>query len=164
MKIGDVIIRPVRPSDNSRLAEIIREILEEMQVPKKGSTYEDESLKTMYESFQQKGAAYFVVEHKAKLLGGGGIVHLKDAAIDICELQKMYLSIETRGLGIGEKLLKVCLSAAREMGYKRCYLETMSDMKAAQSLYTKNGFRFLNQRMGNTGHYVCPVWMIKDIK
>ena len=163
MKIGEVIIRSVRASDNPRLAGIIREILEEMNVPKKGSTYEDKSLDAMYESFQHKGAAYFVAEREGKLLGGGGIIQLQDAPADVCELQKMYLSAESRGLGIGEKLLGACLSAAREMGYKRCYLETMSDMNAAQALYIKNGFRFLSQRMGNTGHYVCPVWMIKDL-
>ena len=163
MKISDVIFRPVAASDNAELAVMIRTILEELGVPKIGSTYEDKSLDHMYESFSVEGAAYFVAEHKNKLLGGGGIIHLKDASDDICELQKMYLSKTTRGMGLGSKLLKICLEKARELGYKYCYLETMSYMKAAQALYLKNGFIYLDQRMGNTGHYVCPVWMIRDI-
>ena len=163
MKIGDVIFRPVTASDNADLAIIIRTILDELDVPKAGSTYEDQSLDHMYESFSVEGAAYFVAEYNNKLLGGGGIIHLKDAPDDVCELQKMYLTKSTRGAGLGTKLLSICLEKARDLGYKYCYLETMSNMKAAQALYIKNGFRYLDQRMGNTGHYVCPVWMIRNI-
>ena len=163
MKIGDVIFRPVAVSDNLELAVMIRAILDELGVPQVGSTYEDKSLDKMYESFSVKGAAYFVAEYKGKLLGGGGIIHLKNAPIRFCELQKMYLSIPARGYGLGAKLLSICIQAARELGYEHCYLETMSDMKAAQALYLKNGFRYLDKRMGNTGHYVCPVWMLKDL-
>ena len=163
MKISDVIFRPVAASDNAELAVMILTILDELEVPQVGSTYEDESLDHMYESFSVQGAAYFVAEYNNTLLGGGGIIHLKDASEDICELQKMYLSKATRGMGLGSKLLMICLEKARDLGYKYCYLETMSNMKAAQALYVKNGFRYLDQRMGNTGHYVCPVWMIRDI-
>ena len=163
MKIGDVIFRPVTASDNSDLAVMIRTILDELEVPQVGSTYEDQSLDLMYESFSVQGAAYYVAEYHNELLGGGGIIHLNDAPENVCELQKMYLTKSTRGKGIGTKLLTICLEKARDLGYKYCYLETMSNMKAAQALYIKNGFRYLDQRMGNTGHYVCPVWMIKNI-
>ena len=163
MKIGDVIFRPVAASDNSDLAVMIRTILDELEVPQVGSTYEDQSLDLMYESFSVEGAAYYVAEYNNELIGGGGIIHLKDAPEDVCELQKMYLAKSTRGKGIGTKLLAICLEKARDLGYQYCYLETMSNMKAAQALYIKNGFQYLDQRMGNTGHYVCPVWMIKNI-
>ena len=163
MKMDDVIFRPVAPSDNDELAAMIRSILVELKVPKVGSTYEDESLDHMYESFSIKGAAYHVIEHENKLLGGGGIIHLMGAPESICELQKMYLTIPARGMGLGALLLSKCLETARDLGYKQCYLETMSDMKAAQNLYLRNGFKYLDQRMGNTGHYVCPVWMLKDL-
>ena len=164
MKSDDVIFRPVAASDNPVLAVIIRTILEELNVPKVGSTYEDKSLDHMYESFSGEGAAYYVVEYKEQIVGGGGIIHLNDAPDHICELQKMYLSGQVRGMGLGSRLLNLCLEKAREMGYTKCYLETMSDMKTAQSLYVKNGFEYLEKRMGNTGHYVCPIWMMKNIE
>ena len=163
MKIDDVFFRPLAAKDNPDLAVMIRTILDELKVPQVGSTYEDKSLDNMYECFSVEGAAYYVVEYKNKLVGGGGIIHLNDAPDNVCELQKMYLSKTTRGMGLGAKLLNLCLDKARALGYKYCYLETMSDMKAAQTLYVNNGFRYLDQRMGNTGHYVCPVWMIRDI-
>ncbi len=42
--------------------------------------------------------------------------------------------------------------------------ETMPYMKAAQLLYKKNGFDYLEGPMGDTGHYECGVNMILDLK
>ena len=36
-------------------------------------------------------------------------------------------------------------------------------MKAAVKLYNKYGFKNLDKPMGNTCHYNCNVWMIKEI-
>jgi len=36
-------------------------------------------------------------------------------------------------------------------------------MKDAQKLYNKVGFKYIDQPMGDTGHYSCTVWMIKNI-
>jgi putative acetyltransferase len=37
-------------------------------------------------------------------------------------------------------------------------------MKAAQKLYLKNGFEYINGPLGNTGHYSCPIYMLKNIQ
>jgi putative acetyltransferase len=42
-------------------------------------------------------------------------------------------------------------------------LETMDNMYDAQGLYKRVGFELLTQPLGNTGHYSCPVQMIKNI-
>jgi putative acetyltransferase len=36
-------------------------------------------------------------------------------------------------------------------------------MEAAQKLYNKTGFKYLDGPMGNTGHFSCPVHMILDL-
>jgi putative acetyltransferase len=36
-------------------------------------------------------------------------------------------------------------------------------MEAASRLYRKNGFVNLEKPLGNTGHYSCNVWMIKEL-
>ena len=163
MNLAELTIRPIEPGDDQALALLIRSCLEELNVPKEGSTYADKELDCMYESFSTGGAVYFVAEKNGTLIGGAGIVHLKGEASDICELQKMYISAEGRGQGLGSLLLSKCLESAEKLGYRRCYLETMSFMVRAQELYLKNGFEYLDHRMGATGHYVCPVWMIKDL-
>ena len=159
-----MLIRAVNQSDNKYLAVILREVLVEMEIPQKGSAYEDPELDNMYEAYQFSRSEYFVVEEDKKILGGAGISPLKDADINICELQKMYFHKNLRGRGIGQKMIEICLDFALESGYEKCYIETMPNMVDAQKLYLKTGFQYINSPLGNTGHNACPVWMIKKIK
>ena len=163
MNTSEVIFRPISRFDNDSLADLIKSVLKELDVPKKGTTYEDIELSRMYETFSHPRAAYYVIEQKQKLLGGAGIIQLKNEAEEICELQKMYLLPEARGRGLGKRLLEICIKEASELGYNQCYLETMSNMLTAQELYKRAGFKYLEERMGTTGHYVCPIWMIREI-
>ena len=43
-----MLIRPINESDNKSLSVILREVLIEMQIPKKGSAYEDPELDNMF--------------------------------------------------------------------------------------------------------------------
>ncbi|MEZ0368995.1 MAG: GNAT family N-acetyltransferase, partial [Candidatus Sericytochromatia bacterium] len=70
---------------------------------------------------------------------------------------------ELRGLGLGQKIMNLCLKAAQEKGFIRCYLETLASMKQARALYAKNGFEPLAQPLGSTGHFSCNAWYIKEI-
>ena len=159
-----MLIRSVNQSDNKFLSVILREVLVEMEIPQKGSAYEDPELDNMYEAYQFSRSEYFVVEDDKKILGGAGISPLKDADINICELQKMYFHKTIRGRGIGQRLIEICLDFALESGYEKCYIETMPNMINAQKLYLKKGFQYINAPLGNTGHSACPVWMIKKIR
>ena len=75
----------------------------------------------------------------------------------------MFFLPETRGLGIGTQMMATCLQSAKDFGFKKCYLETMPFMHAAQKLYTKSGFEYICASMGSTGHTSCPVWMLKEL-
>jgi putative acetyltransferase len=75
----------------------------------------------------------------------------------------MYFLPEARGLGLGIELMQKCLAKAKEFGFESCYLETMPYMEAAQKLYNKVGFEYLDKPLGNTGHTSCPVWMLKKL-
>ena len=104
-----------------------------------------------------------MVENNSKIVGCAGIAKLENGDPEICELQKMYFLPETRGLGIGSKMMEKCLEQAKYFGFKKCYIETMPFMHAAQKLYKKSGFEYLNVPLGNTGHSSCPVWMLKNL-
>lgn len=160
----DVEIRLIRQEDNAQMAGIIRQIFEDLGVPKKGTAYEDENLDSLFEYYQQDKAAYYVVAQDNQVLGGGGIAPLKEGESTTCELQKMYFTEVIRGTGIGRKLLQKCLDTARQLGFSHCYLETMPYMEAAQSLYKKFGFEYLPAPMGNTGHSSCHVWMLISLQ
>ncbi|MFT5958632.1 MAG: putative acetyltransferase [Polaribacter sp.] len=163
MTSEDFIIREIKPSDNMDISKVIRSVILEMGAPKIGTAYEDKATDLMFETYQKEKVAYFVLEHKNKVIGGAGIAKLDNCEANICELQKMYFLPIARGKGLGTSLISKCLEKAKEFGFESCYLETMPYMEAARKLYAKNGFLSLEQPMGNTGHYSCNVWMLRKI-
>ncbi len=158
-----VFVRPVLPADGPGMADIIRQVLVEFKVPKKGSAFSDPSMEAFYSYYQAPRSVYWVLTDGEQLWGGGGLAPLENGDSGICELQKMYFRKEIRGQGWGEHILLMALEKARAFAYRQCYLETMHYMQAAQALYQRQGFSYLEAPMGNTGHTVCTVWMSKPL-
>jgi putative acetyltransferase len=163
MTTEDFIIREIQSKDNAQIAKIIRGVLIELGVPKVGTAYEDKATDEMFQNFQKGTSVYYIVEYENKIIGGVGIAKLDNFEGNVCELQKMYFAPIARGKGLGSKLIEKCLDKAKSLNYESCYLETMPYMNAARGLYEKNGFKNLEKRMGNTGHYSCNVWMLKKL-
>ena len=163
MKVSSAVIREIRPADNAAIAHIIRGVLEDFGVPKTGSSYADPLLDDLYTYYNKERAVYYIIEYEGIPVGGAGITPLENYSGNVCELQKMYFKPSVRGQGIGTRLLEKCLQTAVEFRFEACYLETMPYMKAAQSLYLRYGFEYLEGSMGDTGHTVCPVWMLKKL-
>ncbi|MBG6132078.1 putative acetyltransferase [Aquimarina sp. EL_43] len=162
--MNDIKIRAIQPKDNKVIASVIREVLIEMGVPKVGTAYEDKSLDSMHETYNYSRMKYYVVEEEGRIIGGAGIAPLEGEVVrDICELQKMYFLPQARGKGVGYAMINKCLDFAKEQGYAKCYLETMPYMESARKLYKKVGFIPLEEPIGDTGHYSCQAWMIKDL-
>lgn len=159
----EVIIRPIQTKDDTKIAKVVREVLIAHNVPKVGTAYADPQLDCMFKTYSAPRSAYFVVEKDGEIMGGAGVAPLQSESDNVCELQKMYFMPEARGLGLGAAMMEKCLAAARKFGYEKCYLETMPYMEAAQKLYKKSGFDYIDAPMGNTGHNACPVWMIKEL-
>jgi len=158
-----ISIRDIQPGDNAFLSKIVKDTLAEFGANKPGTVYYDPTTDHLFELFQKQGAAYFVAELDNKIVGGGGIYPTDGLPNDTCELVKMYLLPEARGMNLGRTLIEKCLTAAKEMGYKNVYLETMPELKQALNVYAKFGFEYLKGPMGNSGHTGCSLWMIKSI-
>jgi putative acetyltransferase len=158
-----IVIREIESEDNPKIAKAIRSVLIEMGVPKVGTAYEDVALDCMTETYDKPRKAYFVVVSGNEILGGAGISQLDNYEGNVCELQKMYFMPEARGKGLGSEMMQKCLSFAKQVGFEQCYLETLPYMKDARKLYRKVGFKSLDKPLGDTGHYSCTEWMIKDL-
>ena len=164
METSTAIIREIRSEDNAEVAKVVREVLIEIGVPKVGTAYADKALDQMFENYDVPRADYFLVIEENRILGCAGIAQLENYEGNVCELQKMYFLAEARGRGLGAKMMQVCLDRAKEYGYEKVYIETMPYMKAAQKLYLQSGFKYIDERMGDTGHFSCPVWLLKSIQ
>lgn len=164
METSTAIIREIRPEDNVEVAKVVREVLIEMGVPKVGTAYADSALDKMYQTYDAARAAYFLVAEANRILGCAGIAQLENYDGNVCELQKMYFLPEARGRGLGARMMQVCLDRAKEYEYDQVYIETMPYMKGAQKLYLKFGFEYIDKPMGDTGHFSCPIWMLKNLE
>jgi putative acetyltransferase len=160
---AEIRIRSIQPTDNAALAIIVRSSLAEFGADKPGTVYYDPTTDDLFQLFQTFGSFYFVAEENKQLLGGAGIFPSAGLHNGVCELVKMYLHKDARGKGLGRLLIDKCLQEAKILGYKNVYLETMRELGKAVGIYEKFGFRYLTGPMGNTGHFGCDVWMIKDL-
>ena len=158
-----LLIRPIEPRDDAAVAAVIRTVMPEFGADGPGFAIHDAEVDTMSAAYAQPRCSYFVVERDGRVIGGGGVAPLTNGEPDVCELRKMYFLPEARGIGAGVAMMQRCLDAARTHGFKRCYLETLSGMDAAQALYRKSGFLPLCAPMGGTGHFSCDRFFIREL-
>ena len=157
-------LRPIRPEDDAVVAAIIRQVMPEFGAGGPGFAIEDAEVDRMSAVYSVDGAAYFVVlDESGKVVGGGGVAALEGGEPGVCELKKMYFLPEARGQGMGETLLRHCVETATALGYRTCYLETLTGMDQAIRLYRKLGFQTLCSPLGRTGHGGCDHWFAKEL-
>jgi putative acetyltransferase len=162
--MNDVMIRNIQPSDNPFLAKIVKDTLAEFGANHPNTVYYDPTTDALYELFQKEGAAYYVAELNGEIIGGGGIYPTDALPAGTCELVKMYLLPQARGLGLGRTLIEKSLEFAQQAGYKQVYLESMPELKQALTIYARFGFEYLKGPMGNSGHTGCSLWMLKSLE
>jgi ribosomal protein S18 acetylase RimI-like enzyme len=71
---------------------------------------------------------------------GAGCVALRKITEEICEMKRLYVCVEYRGLGIGRKAVAMIIEEAKKLKYKFIRLDTLPSMKKAQDLYMSFGF------------------------
>ena len=128
--------RKIEPSDDRRIAEIIRTNLEKAHLDIPGTAYFDPELDHLsaYYGSDPTGRAYFVaLGDQGEVIGGVGIAEF-DGIEDCAELQKLYLDDSAKGKGLGKALIQLAIHWAASSGYKKLYLETHTGLAAALNL------------------------------
>jgi putative acetyltransferase len=156
-------IKPIQASDNQELAKLIRTVFEEFKIDRPGTVYTDPTTDRLYELFENPASAYWVAEENGVIVGGCGVYPTEGLPDGCAELVKFYLAADARGKGIGRLLMQKSINSAEELGYRQLYLESFPELGKAVGMYKTAGFKDLPGPMGNSGHFACNIWMIKDL-
>lgn len=152
------VIRRIRREDNPQVAKIIRTVMPEFGAVGPNYSISDPEVDAMFEAYQEPQSAFLVIEHEKRLLGVGGLAPLDHGEPGQCEIKKMYFLRDVRGQGIGKHLFSLLLEMAKDMGFTLAYVETLTQMHAANALYRNFGMKPLAAPLGNTGHCGCDTW------
>jgi putative acetyltransferase len=163
MNNQNIILRKIEEKDNREIAELIRSVFREFKIDKPGTVYYDPTTDDLYSLFKKPGSVYWIAAENGKMLGGCGLYPTPGLPDNCAELVKLYLLPEERGRGIGRMLMEKNFDSAREFGFRQLYLESMPELNKAIRIYEKAGFHFIPARMGNSGHFCCDIWMLKEL-
>lgn len=156
-------IRKIEKKDNGQIAELIRNVFIEFGIDRPGTVFYDPTTDNLYDLFLTPGSEYWIAEVDSIIVGGCGIFPTPGLPEGCVELVKFYLDRPSRGKGTGWKLLERSFMSAKAMGYTQVYLESLPELNKAISLYERAGFRFTSSSLGNSGHFGCTIWMIRDL-
>lgn len=100
--------------------------------------YYGEGEETLPGEFAPPEGCLLLATDSAKAIGCCAFRWLSE---DTCEMKRLYVRPDFRGQGVARRLAEKLIVTAREAGYSRMRLETVSFMREAQALYSSLGFR-----------------------
>jgi putative acetyltransferase len=162
-------LSPLQASDEANAVAVIQQSL--MSYPDEGTVLAStrRRLPRFFASYQENGAIYLVLRDRLnnQVIGGVGVRPFAglDPRERIGEIRELVISPNYRGLGLGRKLMKAGIQKARELGYVRLYLEATSEMRHAQSLFRRVGFRpveFQQKENGNSRREIFPSYFVLE--
>jgi putative acetyltransferase len=98
----------------------------------------EKELQTLHQVYSPPQGCIILAKRDSKILG---CIALKPIAEGVCEMKRLYVRPEARGLGLGRKLVEEVIRFAQKSDiYKTMKLDTLSKLKEAISLYRSYGF------------------------
>jgi GNAT superfamily N-acetyltransferase len=84
----------------------------------------------------------WIAEADGEVLGS---VFLTKCSANTGKLRLLYLEPKARGMGLGKRMVRECIAAARTMGYHKLSLWTNACLTAARGIYVAEGFTLVGE-------------------
>jgi len=137
MQVPPFTIEPAAtPADVVAIASLFREYAASLQIDLSFQHFDDELASLPGDYAEPRGTLLLArVGHD-----DAGCVGLRPLAGDACEMKRLYVRPQFRGLHLGETLAHAIVDAARARKYGRMRLDTLPSMSRARQLYASLGF------------------------
>jgi len=150
MTSDDVLIETLTPEAEPLVKDLIRRNLQDYEEAGSVLAATFRRLNNLQAVYRAEGSRFFIARDMktgGTLIGGAGIgtLHGLPPSEGLGEVRDLVLEEAYRGRGLGTRLLKRCVEEAKNLGYKRLYLETTPQMQKAQKLFIRFGFRPVTQ-------------------
>ena len=103
-------------------------------------------LESCQEMIIDKGGFIFFYKHEERILGTFALIQLSQG---IYELGKMAVDTESRGMGIGQEMMKFCISFARQQKWSKLLLYSSTKLDNSIYIYKKFGFEIIPVEKNN---------------
>ncbi len=134
----EITIRSAVNADCQSVQNLVFSVLREYGLePDLAET--DRDIADIEANYTNRGGVFELLETSGGELVG--TVGLYPVHAETVELRKMYFAPQMRGRGIGRQTLQRMVETARNLGFRRIYLETATVLKEAVHLYENFGFQ-----------------------
>jgi len=99
----------------------------------------DQEMASLPGAYATPQGRLFLAEVDGRPAGCVGVRPLPDSE-GVCEMKRLYVDPEFRGMGVGLELALAAINAAKAIGYRRLLLDTLPSMRMAVKLYRELGF------------------------
>ena len=110
------------------------------------SQHLDDALHDLNKKYAPPSGRLYLALVDGKAAGCVGLTRSND---EYCEIKRLYLRLEYRGLHLSRKLVDQVIRDAREIGYRFMRLDTFPFMESAIRLYESYGFTYVEKYNDN---------------
>lgn len=137
-------LQAARPQDMDAVRQLFRDYQDFLQVDLCFQDFEGE-LAGLPGAYAPPGGALLLAwaqegDAPPQVAGGVALRPLKGGQADRCEMKRLFVRDQWKGLGLGRALAVEVLQAGRQLGYRRMVLDTLSRLETAVELYRRLGF------------------------
>ena len=136
MQSDVVIMQAAIPDDLATVRELFLEYAESLEFSLCFQGF-DQELQNLPGCYARPDGCLLLAKTESETLG---VVGMRPLGQGYCEMKRLYLRPQARGLGIGRCLIEAVLSVACERGYRAMRLDTLKSMETARTLYQAYGF------------------------
>ena len=131
-------LKEVHTQEEYRLAaDLFREYAKEIGIDLEFQNFQKELADLRKQYSKPEGTIWLAYNENNTAVGCVAVRKLEES---ICELKRMYIRKEARGMGLGKQLLAKSITTGIQLGYKKMRLDTLSTMHPAIHLYKSVGF------------------------